>query len=316
MKPRMSYTGINGAGVSWDVTSRWLVSALSALLTASFLAPPAVVAAAATVSLQTLSEFALNPKNPQGGLLQAADGNFYGTTAFGGTNAENGTIFRLTAGGLPTVLFSFNGTNGSHPLASLIEGADGNFYGTTPFGGSNANNGTIFKISRSGVFVSLYSFKGSDGSSPMGSLVEGSDGDFYGTTAFGGTASSTNGTVFKISAAGLFTSLASFPSNGRTGRGPMGSLVQGTDGNFYGTASTGGTTENGTVFKITPTGTLSALVSFSGPNGSVPVAGLLQGGDVNFYGTTEFGGVLDNGTVFKVPPGGVVSTLYSFNGPD
>ena len=86
---------------------------------------------------QGLYDFGANPKNPRAGLVQCGDGNFYGTTAFGGTNGENGTIFRITPSGSLAQLFSFNGTNGSHPLAGLIQGSDGNLYGTTAFGGSN-----------------------------------------------------------------------------------------------------------------------------------------------------------------------------------
>src|SRR6266542_2870497 len=219
-------------------------------------------ARAADLGLQTLSEFGFNPKNPQGGLAQGNDGNLYGTTAFGG---------------------------------------------------SNANNGTVFRITPSCTFTLLYFFKGSDGSSPMGGLVQGTDGSLYGTTSTGGASGATNGTVFKITLGGLFTSLLTFPSNGRSGRAPMGNLVQGSDGSFYGTTSAGGTSENGTVFKITPTGTFSSLVSFSGLNGSFPAAGLVRGSDGNFYGTTQFGGAHDdNGTVFKVTPSGVLTSLFSF----
>src|SRR5439155_19642424 len=111
--------------------------------------------------------------------------------------------------------------------------------GTTALGGSNANNGTIFKITTDGlVFTPLHSFTGADGRCPMAGLVQGTDGSFYGTTAFDGA--STNGTVFKITSTGGFTLLFSFRSSGRDGRGPLGSLIQSTDGNFYGTTSAGG----------------------------------------------------------------------------
>src|SRR5206468_2790408 len=126
---------------------------------------------------------------------------------------ENGTVFRISPNGVFAPLFSFNGTNGSRPLASLTLGNDGNFYGTTAFGGSNADNGTIFRITSSGLLTSLFSFSGTDGSRPMGGLVQGTDGNFYGTTALGGASASTNGTVFKITSAGVFTPLFSFPSN-------------------------------------------------------------------------------------------------------
>src|SRR5207247_1065440 len=156
-------------------------SILAALIGAS-LCPTQL--AGADLVLQTLYQFASNPKNPQAGLTQGTDGNFYGTTAFGGTSGENGTVFRITPNAILTTLFSFNGTNGSHPLAVLIQGSDGNFYGTTAFGGATGNNGTIFRITPSGQFTNLFSFHGTDGSCPMGGLVQGTDGSFYGTTAF------------------------------------------------------------------------------------------------------------------------------------
>ena len=271
----------------------------------------------AAPSLQTLYGFGSDPKNPQAGLLQAKDGFFYGTTAFGGANGESGTIFRITPNGVLTPLFSFNGTNGSRPLAGLIQATDGHLYGTTAFGGTNGDNGTVFRITTNGVFTSLLSFSGNNGGSPQAALVQGTDGSLYGTTAFGG-ANATNGTVFRITLSGGFTLLSTLPANGRSGRSPTGSLIQGSDGNFYGTTALGGTIgENGTVFRITPSGVFNSLFSFSGANGSGPAAGLVRGTDGNLYGTTQFGGVNgDNGTVFRITTNGVLTSLYSFRGPD
>src|SRR6185503_4250916 len=138
-----------------------------------------VSATAANPVLQTLYGFGDNPKNPQAALVQASDGNFYGTTAFGGAVGENGTIFRISSNGEFTPLFSFNGANGSRPLASLILGTDGNLYGTTAFGGSGGDQGTIFRIILGGVFTPLFSFRGTDGSRPQASLIQASDGSFY-----------------------------------------------------------------------------------------------------------------------------------------
>lgn len=270
----------------------------------------------ADLSLQTLYGLGSNPKNPQAGLVQANNGDFYGTTVFGGTEGENGTVFRITPNGVFTLLFSFNGTNGSRPTGGLIQGTDGNLYGTTAAGGTNGDNGTVFRITLNGAFTSLFSFNGANGRGPMASLVQGSDGNFYGTTVSGVTSSS-NGTVFRIAANADFSSLYSFPSNGRSGEGPLSSLVQGSDGNFYGTTSAGGTAgDNGTVFRITPNGAAALLVSFNGANGSFPAAALVIGSDGNFYGTTQFGGTTDNGTVFRVTSGGALASLFSFSGPD
>jgi uncharacterized repeat protein (TIGR03803 family) len=274
-----------------------------------------LIPARAAPVLQTLYQFGMNPKNPRAGLAQGNDGDFYGVTMFGGDAGESGTVFKITPGAVLTPLFSFNGTNGSRPVASLVLGSDFNFYGTTQGGGTN-DNGTVFRITSQGSFTSLLQFTGANGRGPAAALVPGTDGNFYGTTQFGG-ANTDNGTVFRITLAGVFTSLFSFPSNGRSGTGPIGSLVQGTDGNFYGTTSGGGaTTDNGTVFRITPSGGFTSIFSFNGANGSVPTAGLARGNDGNFYGTTQFGGTTDNGTVFRITPAGAITTLYSFRGPD
>src|SRR6266852_4696746 len=130
----------------------WVVGAFLGLMMASFLRVPAT---GAVLSLQTLHSFGSNPKNPQAGLVQANDGNFYGTTALGGTNGENGTVFGITPNGVFGSLFSFNGTNGSRPAASLVQASDGNLYGTTQFGGASGN-GTVFRITPSGTFTSLF----------------------------------------------------------------------------------------------------------------------------------------------------------------
>jgi uncharacterized repeat protein (TIGR03803 family) len=276
-----------------------------------------IQAGGAVLSLQTLHGFGSNPKNPQAGLLQANDGNFYGATEFGGTNGENGTVFRITANGVFTSLFSFNGANGSRPVAGLVQATDGHLYGTTAFGGTNGDHGTIFRITLNGVFTPLFSFSGTNGSSPRSALVQGTDGSLYGTTTSGG-ANADNGTVFRITPGGVFTLLFSLPSNGRSGVGPTGRLIQASDGNFYGTTFAGGlNADNVTVFRITSAGTFTSLFSFSGANGSGPTGGLVRGNDGSFYGTTQFGGTNgDNGTVFKITANGVLTSLYSFRGPD
>jgi uncharacterized repeat protein (TIGR03803 family) len=277
----------------------------------------AIRAADAGYSIQLLRGFGSNPKNPQARLLQAKDGRFYGTTEFGGTNGENGTVFRITPNGDFTAIFSFGGMNGSRPVAGLIQGTDGHLYGTTAFGGTNGDQGTVFRITTNGVFTSLHSFGGTDGSSPQAPLVQGTDGNLYGSTAFGG-GSADNGSFFRITTGGVFTHLFALPSNGRSGKSPMGGLVQGGDGNFYGTTALGGTgSDDGTVFRLTSSGGFSSLFSFNGANGSGPAAGLILGTDASLYGTTEFGGANnDNGTVFKITQAGAFTLLHSFRGVD
>ena len=221
-----------------------------------------------------------NPPNPQAGLVQGSDGNFYGITSglvtlndyFGSTVVGNGSVFKLTPAGVLTTLVSFNGTNGSNPVAALIQGTDGNFYGTTSSGGAGGN-GTMFQMTAAGVLTTLVSFGGMNGGGPNG-LVQGTNGNFYGTTESGGT--SNYGTVFQATPAGEMTTLYSF-TNGTDGGGPNG-LVQGNDGNFYGTTSDD--YGSGTVFLMTPAGALTTLYSFGidGTNGGSPQAGLIQGG--------------------------------------
>src|SRR5208337_4428285 len=171
--------------------------------------------------------------------------------------------------------------------------------------------GTVFTITPGGTLTTLYSFCSqsgcTDGANPYAALVQGTDGNFYGTT-LGGAA---NGTVFKMTPGGTLTTLYTF-CYGCTGVSPYAALVQGSDGNFYGTTSFGGANGDGTVFRITPSGTLTTLHSFDGTDGAAVYAGLVQGTDGNFYGTTAQGGGSGVGTVFTITPGGTLTTLYSF----
>jgi uncharacterized repeat protein (TIGR03803 family) len=241
---------------------------------------------------------------PTAGLVQGTDGNLYGMARGGGANGF-GTFFKITlSSGTLTTLHSFNGTDGNGYLsAALVQGADGNFYGTTESGPANAP-GSVFKITPSGTVTTLHSFDGTDGAEPNG-LVQGTDGNFYGTTYTGGDIPNQPlGTVFKITPSGTFTSLLSF--NGADGGSPAAGLVQGANGNFYGTTST-------TFFEVTPSGTLTTLHTFNGMDGSgSSAAGLVQGADGNFYGITKTGGANGYGTVFKITPTGVLTMLHSF----
>jgi uncharacterized repeat protein (TIGR03803 family) len=268
-------------------------------------------------------------------LIQGSDGNLYGTTAYNnggnpGSGTEgSGTVFQISTNGALISLYFFPGsTEGANPEAGLVQGSDGNFYGTTDDGGPD-NYGTVFKITTNGALSTLYSFTGGvDGANPEAGLVQGRDGNFYGATIEGGAGIGLSGfgTVFQISTNGTYTSLYSF-TGGNDGANPEAGLVQGSDGNFYGTTASGGTNFDGTVFKITTNGALTSLYSFgsvlvlewdpygysyqialdgAGPNG------LVQGSDGSFYGTTEYGGTNDNGTVFKISTNGALTTLYSF----
>jgi uncharacterized repeat protein (TIGR03803 family) len=167
--------------------------------------------------------------------------------------------------------------------------------------------GTVFRISPSGTYTTLYSFGSSptDGTSPYAGLTRGSDGNFYGTTAYGGTNDA--GTVFRISSGGTYTTLYSFVGSPTDGRNPQAALVQGSDGIFYGTTYYGGSVTScyngcGTMFRISPSGTYTTLYSFGSysTDGIYPLAGLVQGSDGIFYGTTSEGGTVNYGTVFRL----------------
>ncbi len=242
---------------------------------------------------------------PYAGLVQGSDGNFYGTTWWGGP-FNLGTVFRISPSGSETNLHSFVGypNDGEYPYAGLVQGSDGNFYGTTWEGGAD-NEGTVFRISPSGTYTSLYSFgiTPNDGESPKARLVQGSDGNFYGTTYSGGTVLCNCGTVFRISPSGSETNLHSFVGYPNDGAAPYAGLVQGGDGNFYGTTYNGGPFNLGTVFRISPSGSETMLYWFassSSSDGYYPHAGLVQGSDGNFYGTTSSGGTYGQGTVFRL----------------
>jgi len=283
----------------------------SVLITNSFGSTTSVVAVLnvtdvtrAAVNLQSLYSFTTNGTGlaPWAGLCQASDGNFYGTASSGGTEGW-GTVFRMTTNGVLTTLHAFsNGTDGSNPLGSLIQGTNGLLYGTAQ---DASAAGTVFSITTSGT-IHGYTMAGvSNGASPQAALIQGRDGNFYGTALQGGPYQYTDGqlfgygTVFKMTPAGVFTGLASF--NSANGANPASTLVQGLDGSFYGTAQNGGTNGGwGTIFRSTPGGSLEALFSFANTNGADPVAGLTLDTDGNFYGTTYTGGVHNAGTLFKL----------------
>ncbi len=273
--------------------------------------------------LNTLASFSPNggPGLPVTGVIQFNDGAFYGTTIDGGAN-DCGTVYKVTGTGTVTTLYSFAcDSNGGNPQGGLVQASNGFLYGTTSSFGANSS-GTVFKISPSGVLTTVHSFCSepgcTDGTDPVASLIQGTDGNLYGTTDGGGQYN--NGTVFKMTLAGDLTSLYSFCSVGNCvdGYGPHSALIQGPDGNFYGTTVGGGKNSGGTLYKITPSGTLTTLYNFNPTSGYEPTGTLIYASDGNYYGTTQLGGAYsDNGanyggTVFKISPSGALHVVYNF----
>jgi uncharacterized repeat protein (TIGR03803 family) len=281
---------------------------------------------------QVLYSFGTNgsadASNPYASLVQAADGNFYGTTLYGGASGY-GTVYVITPAGVESVLHSFSsGVDGSYPYAALLQGTDDNLYGVTGGGtdpySSSGSGGAFFQITPAGVLTVLHSFgtaNSGDASFPHAAVIQAADGNFYGTSIYGGAYG--GGTVFKITPTGEETLLYSFGTNGGSsdGTNPFGSVIQAADGNFYGTTTYGGHAGTGTVFTVTTAGIETLLHSFlSGDiDGGFPYAGLVQGSDGNFYGINSSGGAYATstfgvgGTFFKITPAGVEGPIYSFD---
>jgi len=234
-----------------------------------------------------------------------SDGNFYGTTYWGGSS-DLGSLFKVTTNGELTTLVWFIGTNGAHP-DNLIAGGGGVFYGTTVEGGSGGA-GTLFKITPDGILTTLVSFSGVNGATPR-HLMVGADGNLYGTTAHN-DGNIVKWTVYKVTPNDQMTILASLTNS--THEYPY-DLILGADGNLYGTTAHADLNHECTVFKVTSDGAFSTLVLFNGPNGSEFVQ-LMFGADGNLYGTTQLGGNHDKGTAFRLTPNGELTTLISFDG--
>jgi uncharacterized repeat protein (TIGR03803 family) len=297
------------------------------------------------VKFATLHSFSgTDGDTPQAGLVQATNGDLYGTAALAGPNGW-GTIFKITPNGALTTLYNFCSqsgcADGAHPAAKLVQATNGDLYGTTEFGGiANPSCylgtcGTIFKITPSGAFTTVYSFCAQagcydgDGPSPF---IQAANGDLFGTASGGianPTCGGTCGTIFKITPGGAFATIYSFCSQPgcSDGAGPE-TLLQASNGDLFGTTGAGGLSNAscsdgcGTIFKITPSGTLTTLYSFcSRPNcsdGVGPYRALAQAANGDLYGTTLGGGIASDycfstcGTIFKITLSGTLTTLYSF----
>jgi len=261
--------------------------------------------AGAQFSYEVLHRFVVDGSGSEATLIQAADGYLYGTGNLGGEN-NFGVIYRADTSGHVTPLYSFTGgTDGFAPQAGLLQAADGEFYGTTSFGGAGGA-GTVFKMDSTGTLTTLHGFSGSDGAVPEAELIEAS-GEFYGTTSEGGA--NDLGTVFRMDFVGNVTTLHSFASG--EGAHPRKGLVHASDGAFYGTTMFGGANDLGTVFRMDSSGTITTLHSFAGAEGSFPRGSLIQAADGPLYGTASAGGADDDGTIFRIDLHGNLTVVAS-----
>ncbi|MGA2353189.1 MAG: choice-of-anchor tandem repeat GloVer-containing protein [Terriglobales bacterium] len=268
-------------------------------------------------------------------LVQATSGKLYGTAGEGGASGD-GTIFTITTSDKLKTLLSLDGTDGANPYGlPLVQATNGDFYGTLQAGGAypalcgGYGCGTVFKITASGKITTLYNFCSqdncTDGADPLTGLVQATNGDFYGTTNSGGAncvADGGCGTIFKITASGTLATVYSFcsQSNCTDGAYPTSGPIQGSDGNFYGTANTGGAYGYGTVYQLTQSGTLTTLLSFDNTNGNGP-RNLIQASNGNLYGSTHYGGTSTActngcGVVFSMTLNGTQLDVYSFDNTD
>jgi uncharacterized repeat protein (TIGR03803 family) len=276
----------------------------------------------AQVSYDVLHSFVggTDGAQPIGGVIQATDGNFYGTTLKGGGGSPCnfgaggcGTVFKMTPDGTTTILHAFaGGADGDTPGGPLVQAADGNFFGVTEAGGNTGCGGpcgVIFKITSGGTYNVIHSLTPAEGGAPRTALIQASDGNFYGTTPVNG------GTIFRVAPDGTFATIHTFSVTGKEGYDFDGNpLLQGIDGNLYGTTISGPGPSGGTAFRMALDGTLTVLHTFAGgvADGTAPFNSLIQGLDGNFYGMTRGGGTSDHGTIFKMTPGGTITVLYSF----
>jgi uncharacterized repeat protein (TIGR03803 family) len=253
---------------------------------------------------------------PEGPLLEASDGNFYGTASLAGDDGNGcattcvGTVFKLTPQGQYTILHTFTGggttpsfANGNSPRGGLVEGPDGYLYGTTYSGGAAFNQyGIVYKISKTGAFQKIHDFCPSapcpNGANPVGSLAWGPDGYLYGTT----TAPIIKPYIFKITPSGSYTAIAHFQDNPLGA--PSNGLLRASDGQMYGVARNG-------VFRVSPAGVITPLYFFgAAPDGSNGQGPLIEGTDGNLYGVTLQGGANGQGTVFKITTSGTYTKIF------
>jgi uncharacterized repeat protein (TIGR03803 family) len=243
---------------------------------------------------------------PYAGPVEDAAGNLYGTTPWGGASYF-GVVFEVDTSGTETVLYNFDGaTAGANPEAGLVRDEAGNLYGTTALGGA-FTYGVVFKLDTSGKEKVLHSFSAdfTDGQNPYGDgLIRDKNGNLYGTTYYGGRQQV--GTVFKVDTSRKEKVLHVFAGGVSDGAYPYAGVILDAKGNLYGDAEEGGTSDSGVVYKLSKSGKLTVLHSFTGGtnDGSYPQGNLAMDNDGNLYGATYNGGADNAGTVFELSPNG------------
>ena len=278
--------------------------------------------------LHSFGEEYTDGRTPYAGLVRDEAGNLYGTTYEGGGIGcvdGCGTVFKLDTKGTETVLYSFAGgtTDGCFPYAGLLRDKAGNLYGTTQACGASGY-GIVFKVSKSGKLTVLHNFAGgaTDGANPLyGRLLMDALGNLFGVAQYGGTAN--EGVVYKLSKSGALRVLYSFAGGTADGCNPNGTPAMDTLGNLYGTAAACGSSNMGTVWKLSKRGKEKVLHNFVGGtnDGAIPIAGVILDAKGNLYGDTENGGGTGCfgagcGTVYKVSKTGALVHLHIFAGSE
>lgn len=256
--------------------------------------------------------------NYPSGLMLAGDGNFYGTVESGGAT-NNGGVFKMTPGGIVSMLHFFGVTanDGTIPFGTLVQGTDGNLYGTTDSGGAN-NGGVLYRISPAGQESVIFSFGSGVNTSPAapnGTLIRTSTGLLYGTTDSGGT--HYGGTLFSATTSGVVATIYAFGGGGANWSGTTRAVTSGADGKLYGVSQNGGANGVGTVFSVSPTGSYTNLHSFDATGspilGNSNADALAQATDGNFYGITGPASDGSNGgKIFRISPTGAYADLHVF----
>jgi uncharacterized repeat protein (TIGR03803 family) len=265
--------------------------------------------------------------HPSSGLIQASDGNFYGTLY--DYYGFNGSVYRLTPSGEFTTIYAFGGgLDGALPETSLIEGPDGALYGTTSAGGG-PGVGNVFRLTLDGQLTPLFMFTGyRDGYGPATQLTLGSDGWIYGAMPSGGITS--EGSIFKVSTDGEYERLQVFSSTGlyhgennfADGDAPVSPLLEYVPGEFLGATALGGAEGYpgyGTLYSINSQGGFRVVTSLSPKSGVADpgdpyLASFLQASDGNMYSFDQNGVDSqgdDDGIIFRVNSSGVPSVLHA-----